>query len=341
MPSRRTWLRQPLSWRRGGAVALAVVGVLIVAALMLDAGSGAELEPLETRLRDQGRAPVEVIEAVGRAAQVVLLSDIHGHPGPKRLAAEAIRLLAEGAGLDAVVLEVPSDEQPFIDAYLARAEDDATVLLGRPGAVPEEGGIGREYLEIYRMVWRVNQEVGAARRIRILAADHPDWPPPEGVGPHQVATLYTRRARHMMERMDQELFALMPDARVLVFVDGYQALQRTNGRLRFAGGADQRVEWLGELLRQRAPAATRTILVDAAASPTAARRLPRYHGTQLHRPLRRTLERSSGVRVDGAFGVVRAPVLEASSPGLRLEIEPRGYTLPDVADAYIFLRGAR
>jgi hypothetical protein len=341
MPSRRPWLMQPLSWKRGGAVALTILAVIIIAALVLDAGSAVELEPVQNALSNQGRPPVEVVEAAGRVGQIVLLSDIHGHGGPKRLAAEAIRALAEGPGLDAVVLEVPADEQPYIDTYINRSEEDATLLLSRPAAVREHMGMAREYLEVYRMVWRMNQEVGAARRIRIIAADHPAWPPPEGASPQEIAERYAQRAPFMLQRMEDELLALMPDARVLIFVDGYLTLQRSHGRLSFAGGADREIPWLGELLRERAAAAPRTVLVDAATSATALQRLPHYHGTELHRPLRRAVDRSAGVRIDDTFSVIRSPILETSSPGLRLEIVPRGYVLREVADSYVFLRGGR
>jgi hypothetical protein len=340
----RPWLRQPLSWKRGGAVALAVLAMVIVAALVLDAGGGAEMRPIEAMLQEEGRAPIDVVESAGRAAQVVLLSDIHGVAGPKRLAAQVIRRMAEGPGLDAVVLEVPSDEQPYIDAFLSRSTEDAAALLARPRAVRERGGAGaggRDFLDIYRAVWQVNQEMGAARRIRVIAVDHPAWPPPDGASPQDIAELYSQRADHMLQRMDDEILTLMPEARVLVFMDGYMTLQRSHGRLRFAGGADHEVHWLGELLRARAPAVTRTVLVDAAAPATAGRMLPEYHGTALHRPLRRALDRSAGVRVDETFTGVRSPILETSSPGLRLEITPTRYSLHDVADAYIFLHGRR
>jgi hypothetical protein len=47
------------------------------------------------------------------------------------------------------------------------------------------------------------------------------------------------------------------------------------------------------------------------------------------------------VRLDEAFDAVRSPILEASSPGLRLEIVPGRYGLRDVADGYIFLHPRR
>lgn len=340
MAPRKRWMRQPLSWQRGGAVALGVLILVAAAALVLDSGTDSGLAPVVEQLERRGRPPAELVETMGRSARVVLLSDIAGQAAPKRVAAEAIRALARGPGLDAVVLEVPSDEQPYIDAYLNRAADDATALLGRPRAVRESDGSARDYLQVYRAIRETNAEVGAARRIRIIAADLPDWPPPEGASPEEVARLFARRSAHMLERLDQELFSIMPDARVLVFVDGYLTLKRTHGELRFAGGEAERVEWLGEMLRRRAAADTRTILIDGpGASGGAVRRLPRYHGTGLYHPLRRSLDEGTGTRVQEAFENVRDPVLELSSPGLRMEILPRGYSLRDAADGYIFLPG--
>lgn len=340
MPPRKRWMRQPLSWQRGGAVALAVLIVVMAAALVLDSASDRELAPVVEAMERRGREPAELVVAMGRTARVVLLSDVHGERGSKRVAAASIRALAAGPGLDAVLLEVPSDEQPYIDAYLNRDAEDATALLSRPRAVREREGMAREYLEIYRAVRESNQKVGAARRIRVIAGDLPDWPPPEGAAPEEVARLYAKRSVHMLSRLDAELLSIMPEARVLVFADGYLTLKRTHGELRFAGGKAERMEWLGELLRQRSAADTRTVLIDA---PTAragtVQRLPAYYGTELYRSLRHGLDHGAGARVGDAFGAVRDPVLELSSPGLRLEILPRGYTLEDVADGYIFLPG--
>jgi hypothetical protein len=308
---------------------------------MLDAGGSDEVEGVLERLRSRGRPPARLVEESGRAARIVLLSDVHGRTGPKRLAAESIRRLADGPGLDAVVLEVPSSEQPYIDAYLAAASEDATVLLARPAAVQAPAGAPREYLELYRAVRQVNEAVGAARRIRVIAADLEGWPPPEGVSSQEVAERYARRAEHMLTRMDEELLSVMPEARVLVFVDGYLTLRGGYGHLELAGGSTRRVEWLGEMLRRRSGPDARTVLVDVAGRGTMAERLPRYHGTRLHRPLSRELSGAAGIPATEAFGAVGDPILELSSPGLRLEIRPEGYTLDDVADGYVYLEGGR
>lgn len=332
-------MRQPLSWRRGGAVALAALIVVMGGALVLDAGGGADIKPLEDYLERSGMSPAELIERVGRSGQILILSDIDDRPEPKRLAAEAVEVLAQGPGLDAVVLEVSSEEQAYIDSYLNAVEEDATVLLSRPAAVREGEGVPRAFLDIYRAVWRQNRELGATRQIRIIAADLPGWPPPPGTDPDRIAELYTERAEHMLQRMRADLLDRMPEARMLVFVDGYQALKRTHGEIRFPGVDPVRVDWFGSMLSKQAGLQVRTILVDAGTGTSGVLRLPTYRGTRFYRPLRRELNETVGARVEDTFSVMPDPVIEISSPAVRVDIAPDTYVLRDVADGYIFVRG--
>lgn len=332
---------QPLSWQRGGAVALVVLLVVAAAALVLDADAGGELAPIVDRLGERGVPPVSLVEEVGRTAQILILGDVHGRAMPKRVAAEAIRRLADGPGLDAVLLEVPSSEQRYIDAYLASPDEDASQLLSRGAAVQERYGTSREYLEVYRAVREANEGRNASERIRIVAGDLDGWPPAEGAGPRGVGEVYAGRAEHMLDRLDREIFRIMPDSRVLVFVDGYMAMQNTHGQLSFGGGDPVRVEWLGELLRRRSGSKTRTVLMDAGSPMGSVQRLPSYQGTRLHRSLRRELGAAAGARVAGELAEVEDAVVELSTPGLTLGIDPAGYRLGQVAQGYIFLPGGR
>ena len=337
MSPRKRWMLQPLSWRRGGAAALVVLVIIAGAALVLDAGAGGQFTPIVERLSDRGVEPAALVSDMAAGAEIMILGDVPGQAAPKRVAAEAVRRLAEGPGLDAVVLAVPASEQRYIDAYLAGAEDDAAALLSREAAVQERFGTARDYLEIYRAVREVNQGLNASQRVRVIAVDVEDWPPPEGAAPRRIGELFAGRAEHMLSVLDQRLFSIMPDARILVFVDGYMAMQGTHGELRFGGGDPVRIQWLGELLRRRSGAGARTILPDAGASASGLQRLPIYHGTRLYRPLRRELSGSVASRVTGDLAEVADPVLELSTPGLTLEILPEGYTLGTAAQGYLFL----
>lgn len=322
-------------------MALVVLLVVAAAALVLDADAGGEITPIVDRLGERGSEPVALVEQMGRSAQILILGDVHGRATPKRVAAAAIRRLADGPGLDAVLLEVPASEQRYIDAYLTSPEEDASQLLSRGAAVQERYGTPRDYLEVYRAVREANEGRNASERIRVVAGDSDAWPPAEGVAPRGIGELYVGRAEHMLDRLDREIFRIMPESRVLVFVDGYMAMQHTHGLLSFGGGDPVRVEWLGELLRRRSGSKARTVLMDAGSPMGSVQRLPSYQGTRLHRPLRRELRAAAGAGIGGALGEVEDAILEMSTPGLTLEIEPAGYRLTQVAQGYIFLPGGR
>lgn len=285
--------------------------------------------------------PVQLVLWGARANTIVLLGDVAGLTAPKRIAARAIDALARGPGLDAVVLDVPESLQPVIDRYLESDPEDAGLLAVSPGALPSASSVAHAYLQIYRAVWRFNQTVGPARRIRIVAAGLPTDGAAAGVrAPHVIASQYARRDEHMMQRTEEEVLQRSPGARVLVFAEGYHVLQRGRGRLHFAGGMPIDVIWLGARLAARHPTQVFSILIDRA--PASAGLGIEYTATRVADLLRKgvwTVTAPFGVPLDRHFDFVREPIHTAVGPGLRLEILPDGYRLRELADGYIYLQG--
>jgi len=151
-------------------IALALLLLIVIAATVLEmrrGGGGAEGE-FVAHARENALDPLDLIEAAGRSRRLVFLADVTSAAAPKRLAARAVERLASGPGLDLVVLNVPAEEQPFIDQYLATTPEDASLLLGRPRAIREGDGASRDFVDLYRAVWRVNASLGAHRRVRIV-----------------------------------------------------------------------------------------------------------------------------------------------------------------------------
>jgi hypothetical protein len=321
-------------------VSIAALVVIIGAAALLEMrrGDGAEAELLE-HARAHRLEALDLIDVAGRSRRLVFLADIPSAAAPKRLAAQAIERLALGPGLDLVVLEVDADEQPFIDRYLATAPEDASILMSRPRASRENDGASRAFVDIYRTVWRVNQELGAHRRVRIVAADLAGWPPARTVSPHETARLFGERDAHMAEAVTARALARDPGARVLFFMGGLHALRVGGGQVQTGGTRPVSVTWLAARLAERYPQDVYTILTDAAPSRAAAAEVAAYRGTAAADVMRRGgMAAGSAFRVTEQFDVLgRSPVRVTGTTGLSFTIEPRSARFSELADAYIYL----
>jgi hypothetical protein len=322
-------------------LALAVLVLIILIGALLEmrrGGAGAEGAFVE-HARENALDPLALVEAAGQSRQLIFLADVTSAPAPKRFAARAVERLATRSGLDLVVLDVPASEQPFIDQYLATTPEDASLLLARPRAIREGDGASREFVDLYRAIWRVNAGLGAHRRVRIVAADHPSWPPHRAMSPHAAARLFGERDPHMLDAAGARALNRNPNARILFFVDGLHALKSGGGRVQTGGTTPVEVTWLAALLAERYAGQVFSILVDAVPSRVITTDAAAYSGTRLGEPLKR-----AGVRTGFALrsapaldAVARSPIRVVGTTGIEFMLEPRAAPFSRLADAYIYL----
>jgi hypothetical protein len=317
--------------------AAALVVILIAGWLIESQASNKDEAAILELARNADTDPATAVANAARANRITILSDIHESAAAKQLAARAIEKIVATSGLDVLVLEVGADLQPVIDEYLNVTPEDASLLVTNERALREPGPASRAYLDIYRTVWKLNERLGADRRIQVLAADLPGWPPARPLAPAELARKSAERDAHMQKRIE-EVVGLQPGARVLVFVSGFHALKSATGELQTGGTAAVRIAWLGSRLARRAPEEVYTFLIDAPASV----RTPdvtAYSGTVFSEILQGEGARRSFVTpITSEFDAFRRPLVTRKSPGLSFELVPRDYRLSDLADAYIYLR---
>jgi hypothetical protein len=330
--------RREKSGRTAKVAAIALVVILATAALLeFRRGGGSESDLVELA-RESGRDAVDLVEEAARSRRLIFVSDVPTAQAPKRFAEQAIERIALSSGLDIVVLDIDSDEQAHIDRYLATTPEDPSILLSRPRAVREGDGASRAFLDIYRTVWRVNEELGAARRIRIVAADAPGWPPVRATAPAGAARLFAARADHMTNTVMERALDRDPRARVLFLVDGLHALKSGGGRVQTGGATPETTTWLAAQLRERFPADVFSILVDATPSRSISADVAAYRGTVYADVMRRGgLPAGTALRVTGTFDdVTRNPIRTAGTTGIDFAFEPRSVPMTELADAYVF-----
>jgi hypothetical protein len=319
-------------------IAAAAVLVMLIAGWLIDRrGTNEEETALARVARAASDDPVTAIAQAARANRVVMLSDIHASAATKRLATRAIEEIVATSGLDVLVLEVGADLQPAIDQYLEVVPEDASILVTNERTLREPGPASRDYLDIYRTVWKLNQKLGADQRIRIVAADLNGWPPARSISPAERARRSAEREAQMQKRI-QEVVSSHPSARVLVFMTGFHTLKSGTGQLQTGGSAPVQIAWLGSRLANASPEEVYSFLVDAPAVG-AVNDVAAYTGTTIAGILQRNgANRTFVTPITSEFDAVTRPLVIRKTPGLTFEITPRDYKLSQMADAYIHLK---
>lgn len=326
-------------WRRKlgvtGIASLAALFLIATAMVVLEVGaSNRDEAALRKFLENAGEDPVTFLATRSRAHRLLFLSDVGGSTAPKRLVADAVEEIAESSGLDALVLQVPSNLQPVIDRYLNSRPEDASLLVGRPELTRERTGGSSDYLDIYRTVWRVNQELGPGRSIRIVAADLPDAPTGAALSPREAARLHDRRSTHIDSIMRAEILQPFPRARVLAFLDGYQVLKGEGATFEIGGSAPIQVQWAASRLASDYPTETYSTLVEVPASRQELQQIAAYRGTLFSEAVE-GVNGAAAVPIDDHFAFLANPLIESSGAGTEMAILPRGYRLGEVADGFI------
>ncbi len=334
-------MREPRT--AGRRTAVWVGGLVLIAAgiatFVLERRAADRERQVQRWVEEEAGDPVATVVTAARGRRIVLLGDVIGAPAPKRLAAAIIDSLAHTGGLDIVALEVPSDQQTWIDLYLESNPEDATVLLAHPAVLRREESNDRALLDIYRTIWRINHELGADRRIRILAIDSPDWPPAPGTSPARALASFGGRDSIMTEVLVRRVIERDPRARMLVFVDGVR-VAGGGARITASGAPPFDVTWLGERLRSYAPREVLSVLVDARPGPGAMRPVAGHQTGWLYDVIRTRTQiprTGIGLRVWPELDVDGDELGESGGPGVRVESVPDGARVFELIDVYVLL----
>jgi hypothetical protein len=255
----------------------------------------------------------------------------------KRLAAEVIDSIASGPGLDAVIVEVGHDQQPYLDYYYNQIPEDASVLVSHPRTLRESGAGSRGYLDLYHRIWKLNEKLGADRRIQVIAADLDNWPTERALSTADRARMFSARDSAMLANLDREVLGPSPRSRILIFMTGLHGLKSGSGELQTGGTSRVSVQWLASRLEQRYPGEVHTALVDATGSINPDEFVS-YTGTRLPEEAESVLPAGRySLRVNDRFDFLSRPIRESTAPGLTFDILPHDYRLKSVADDYIHL----
>lgn len=297
---------------------------------------GGDSDALEAYAEASGDSPVDLIVSGAGARRIIVIGDVAGRAEPKRIAQGVLEQLALSLGVDALVVDLDSTHQSALDRYTGTTPEDASILTRAPRLLASGEG-GRQSLELYRAVWALNQELGADRRVRILAAGPGPWPPTDALPPKEAAEAFARRGTAMADRIEEQMLGRTSRSRVIALVDALQALRSGPGEIQVGGGRALEVDWLAATLAERYPVDVYSALPDLSLERTGYPVVAQYAGTRLYERLQKAIPaRMVGLPVGGPLVEVRDPLLIRTGPGITMSL-PEQTTLRDMADAYIFI----
>jgi hypothetical protein len=289
-------------------------------------------------VRKKGGPPLELLRKAVRQYPMIFIGEAHTAADPKRLLVEAMELMVTEVGLDVLALEIPSREQGQIDAYLASNPEDTTILKANPRLLFGDWGASEEYLAIYRAVWRLNQARSTSDRIRIVAAEHPDWPPSDEdwvkMSHSDRAKLFEVRDIHMFNVIDSIASSSTPIPRILIFMGAFHCARAGRRSYTFGQEATATYSPVGALLDQRYPGKLFSVMVDGIGVPydygahISCGMTPYFDILRQAQP---PLPSPWAVPVDDHFAFV-SPYYESKSSRPLLEIE-----MNDAFDLYVYL----
>jgi hypothetical protein len=261
-----------------------------------------------------------------RDHQIVFLGDIHPLAEPKQLVSTFIATQPERQAIDLLALEVAAEQQEYVDHYLASRPEDTSILVDHPRTLRAHWGISKEYLEIYRAVYRWN---GAhpGHPIHVLAADLRGWP----IAPltaHMATGGFVNRDIWMAAAFRKQL-QQHPSWRVLIFMGGYHGLKGVGGEVAMGRVRDRFDHWFAGYLAEDSTNVY-TILTDA-------KQAGAHPATRVFEYLARSTEQNFAVSLDSTTDVVQEPLYDIDQEGFELEFWPSRFAFRHAVDAMVIL----
>ncbi len=206
----------------------------------------AALKPYQEYLKTAGKPPKEfVLEALAKH-KLAAIGEIDHRPASWALNSEIVRdpRFAKAAGT--IFLELPAHAQHLMDKFLAAKQLDTQPIIEMLRETSLTGCPDQPLLDFFIAVWKTNQTLDAAHRIRIVLVDVPQ-PWKELIEEDNLYKYDTDHDKFMADNILQDL-QRSADKRHALFIAGFAHLQN----VKFPG-SDLPQKSSGCYLRQALP----------------------------------------------------------------------------------------
>jgi hypothetical protein len=129
------------------------------------------LRPFVEFLRREASDPQEFLLKALEKHPVVILGEVHNRQPYWAFNAALVRSAAFAKHVGVIYLELPSNDQPLMDQFLAAPKCDPAPVIDVLRDMHDFGWPDQPTLEFCQAVWEINQSLPKAQRVRIVLAD--------------------------------------------------------------------------------------------------------------------------------------------------------------------------
>lgn len=129
------------------------------------------LRPFVEFLEREAADPQEFLLKVLAKHRVVILGEVHNRQRYWAFNTALVRTPKFAQQVGVIYLELPSNDQPLVDQFLAAPKYDPAPVIDVLRDMHEFGWPDQPTLEFCQAVWEVNQSLPVAQRLRIVLAD--------------------------------------------------------------------------------------------------------------------------------------------------------------------------
>lgn len=184
------------------------------------ADPAARLRPFVEFLRAEAADPAASLSKAVAGHRLVILGELHHRPRYWALARELVRRPEFSREAAVVYMELPSNDQPLIDRFLAAPVYDPQPVIEALRDMLWMGWPDQAMLEFFETVWRVDQDLLPERRLRIVLVDMAR-PWTEIQAREDWRKYEVDRDLCMAENIERDLAAHGTDPRHALFIVGY------------------------------------------------------------------------------------------------------------------------
>jgi hypothetical protein len=170
---------------------------------------------LLNEINENSITPEGMLYDAAKVNKVIIYGEIHIMAQPKEFLYKTIKTLNNEYRFNYLALEIGEKYQPIVDKYLETGNE--LILRKNPWTLFSPMHASEQYLKIYKSVYQINKVSNTKMKIVCIDYDPVEY--------SQNYELIRDRDNFMMKNLNEKVFSVDEDAKLIIFIGAYHSLK--------------------------------------------------------------------------------------------------------------------